>query len=117
MMLYLFLHLHLLIPQQHPLSSVSAKSLKRSSYQYHNLDELDPCPLCKVAIGYHTSTPSTTSTTGTGGKDGSKSTLPTWKKDYHQVKPLLDRVEQILTADAVDKKYWPRCLVGGDSCI
>jgi hypothetical protein len=78
----------------------------------YNLEELDPCPLCKVAIGYHTLSPSTTtSTTGTGGRDGAKSTLPVWKKDHHQVKPLLDRVEQILTADAVDKKYWPRCLV------
>jgi hypothetical protein len=80
------------------------------------LSELDPCPLCQVAIGYHVSTPTDiiSSVSGIGekaGKDGSKSTLPIWKKDHHQVKPLLDRVEQILTADSVDKKYWTRCLV------
>ncbi|HVX00524.1 MAG TPA: reverse transcriptase family protein, partial [Candidatus Babeliaceae bacterium] len=84
--------------------------------KYH-LTELDACPLCQIAIGYHTSNPSDTGiytssgSSDKGGKDGSKSILPVWKKDYKQVKPLLDRIEQILIADGVDKKYWPRCLV------
>src|SRR5579871_5872659 len=59
-----------------------------SLLEKHGLTELDDCPLCKVAVGWHKILSSEASRPARNDKDGSKSSLPTWKKEFHQVKPL-----------------------------
>jgi hypothetical protein len=75
----------------------------------------DPCPTCEHKIGYHQRRPATPAVisgpTSSSSKDGSRSILPKWKTDYKMVRPFLDRMEQVLTGDSVDRSYWPRLLL------
>lgn len=78
----------------------------------------DPCPYCKDhLIAYHIYVPSlsaadnnTSQSSGDKGKDGSKSILPSWHRGK-VVHTFLNRYEQVLVADQVDRKHWPRLLL------
>jgi hypothetical protein len=83
-----------------------------------NLSIIDLCPVCNVKVGYHlyrSTTPVTTTPVqpqpSSSRRDGSKSVLPKWKADGTAVRPFLERMERILTADMVDKTHWPRLLL------
>jgi hypothetical protein len=84
----------------------------------------DPCPGCKQLVCFHNRTPinsvstslkstSSSSSSSTSSYINSKtvSYLPKWKTDFKQVKPFLQRFEQILIADNVHESNWPRLLL------
>ena len=87
---------------------------------YPELKAADECPVCFIPVGRHprgllssfsaSSAPSS-HPSHSALQMGKHTTLPKWKEDYHHAKPFLDRIEQLLVADSVDRSFWPRLLM------
>ena len=99
-------------------SSTSSSTSRCNTYveelkSTYSLSPADPCPVCQHLVAFHLRDPNhnSSSTSSSSKRNGSKSVLPQWGTDYKVVRLFLDRFEQVLIADLVDKEHWPRLLL------